>query len=217
MKEFKISPSMCGKIMGKRGLGKTGETYIKQFLTEQIYSRRKEFSNKYTKKGNLTENGSIDFINSQLGFEGVKNEEYFKNDFIQGTPDVILDDVIIDVKNSWDCFTFPFFSKEVPNDDYYWQAQCYMDLVGKDKYLLIYVLSDTPTFLIEKESYYWCRDNGVEDLDGEYFKMHQEKMTYSDIEDSKRIKVFEIDRNQEDIDKIYSRVEECRELIKTMV
>ena len=82
MKEFKISPSSCHKIMGKRGLGKTGETYIKEFLITQMYDRKKEFSNKYTKKGNINENGSIDFINNQLGFDGVKNEEFFENDFI---------------------------------------------------------------------------------------------------------------------------------------
>jgi len=217
MEEFKIRASSCGEIMGKRGLGKTGETQVKEWLIDEIFERRKTFSNKFTKKGDLSENGSINFISEQLGFEGLtKNEDFFSNDFMHGTPDVITNDVVIDVKNSWDCYTFPFFEKQIPNMDYYWQAQVYMEIVGIDKYLLIYVLSDTPQFLIERESFYWCRDNGVEDKEGEMLRRFENRMTYSDIEDKDRIRVFEIDKNPKDIKLIVERVEECRKLIDSL-
>jgi len=147
-KEFKINASSCGKIMGIKGLGKTGQTLVNEKVVENIFERKKEFSNKFTNKGNIVENGSITFISEALEYKGLqKNEEHFSNDFMKGTPDIILKDKIIDVKNSWDCFTFPFFNKEVPSKDYYWQAQVYMDLLDIDSYELIYILMDTPRHL----------------------------------------------------------------------
>ena len=216
-KTFKINASSGGKIMGKQGIGKTGESLLNQKMVEQIFDRKKEFSNRYTQKGDLVENGSIDFVAKVLGLGTLtKNEKHYNNEFMMGTPDVITKDFIIDVKNSWDCFSFPFFNKEVPNKDYYWQAQIYMDLVGIDKYKLIYVLSDTPNFLIERESFYWCRDNGVEDLEGQVLKQFVERMTYGEIPDEKRLKVFEIERNDEDIILIKERVKKCREYISKL-
>lgn len=218
MKEFKIRASACGEIMGIKGLGKTGETYLQTWLKEQLFNRRKEFSNKYTQKGLIMEDNSIDMVADYLDLGMLmKNEQYFENDFFTGTPDVILKDFIIDVKNSWDCFTFPFFDKEVPNKGYYWQAQVYMDLVGRDSYKLIYVLSDTPENIIEKTAYYWCKDNGYEELDLDIYDKFLAKMTYPDIPIEKKIKVFDIQRNDADIEKIKERVKECRTYINQLI
>ena len=217
MKQFKINGSSCGKIMGVRGLGKTGESFINQKLVEGIFKRKKEFSNKYTQKGNIVENGAITFVDDVLDLGGViKNEEWFESEHMSGTPDIITDEMVIDIKSSWDCFTFPFFDNDLPNKDYYWQGQTYMSLTGHDRYQVVYVLMDTPQFLIERESFYWCKDNGVEDLDGHILKQFEERMTYNDIDPEKRVKVFEIQRNEDDINKIISRVEECREYIKKL-
>ena len=217
MEKFKIRASGCGNIMGIKGLGKTGQSWCEQWLKEQIYQRKKEFSNKYTQKGLITEDNSIDFIAENLGYGFlIKNEKFFENDYVQGTPDVILKDHIIDVKNSWDCFTFPFFENEYPNKDYYWQAQCYMWLVGVDRYKLIYTLSDTPDNLIEKEAYYWAKNNGYDEVDADLYDQFKAKMTYSNIEDKLKIKVFDIERNNADIEKIKERVIECREYINEL-
>lgn len=217
MEKFKINGSSTGKIMGVKGLGKTGQTFLKEKIIQHIFNRKKEFSNKYTQKGNIVENGSIEFADKYLKLGGIeKNEEEFFNESMIGTPDVITEELIIDIKSSWDCFTFPFFNTEIPSKDYYWQAQTYMELLGHDNYKLIYVLMDTPTHLIERESYYWCKENGVEDLEGQVFKQFQDKFTYSDIKPKNRLKVFNIKRNKEDIKKIYSRVEECREYISKL-
>ena len=215
---FKIRASACGKIMGVKGLGKTGESYCQQWLKQTLYNRKKEFSNKYTQKGIEIEDNSIDFISEHLEYGMlIKNEAHFENDFMTGTPDVILNDRLIDVKNSWDCFTFPLFDKEIPNKDYYWQAQCYMALTGRHFYELIYVLSDTPLHLIEKEAFFWCKNNGYDELDIDIYDKFVDKMTYPDIENSMKIKLFEIKRNNEDIEKINERVFQCREYIKTLI
>jgi len=227
MKEFKIRGSACGQIMtnprAKKDieagiLSKTTKTYCETWLKEQLYNRKKEFSNKYTEKGIITEDNSIDFVSEQLGIGLLmKNEKHLDNHIMTGTPDVILKDLIIDVKNSWDNFTFPLFETEIPNKDYYWQAQCYLYLTGKSDYKLIYILSDTPTHLIEKEAYYWCKNNGYEELNLDVYKQFIRKMTYSDIDDKLKIKIFDIKRNDEDIAKIELRVLECREYINQLI
>lgn len=218
IKEFKIRASACGSIMGVKGLGKTGESYCESWLKEQIYNRRKEFTSKYTDKGNIMEDNSLDFIAEMLDYGMlVKNELFKENDFCTGTPDVILKDHIIDVKNSWDCFTFPLFDTEVPNKDYYWQAQVYMFLFDLSKYKLIYVLSDTPAHLIEREAFYYAKQNGYEELDMDIYEDFVKKMTYPDIPNEKKIKVFEIERNESDIEKIKERVIECRNYINKLL
>lgn len=191
-------------------LSQGAKTYCKQWLKEQIYDRRKEFTSKYTDKGNIMEDNSLDFVAEQLDFGMlIKNEEHFSDDHMTGTPDAILKNAVIDVKNSWDFSTFPLFETAIPDPDYYWQAQTYMNLTGKSKYLLIYVLSDTPLHLIEKEAYYFSKDQGYGDLEQDMLDKFIKKMTYPDIDDALKLKVFEIDRNEEHISQIKERSEMC--------
>ena len=222
MQQFKIRCSAIGQIMTNARaknevLGQTAKTYCENWLKEQIYNSRKEFSTKHTQKGLIVEDNSIDFIAEQLGYGFlIKNEEHFENDYLTGTPDVLVNDTVIDVKNSWDCFSFPIFANEIPTKDYYYQLQGYMALTGKTKARLIYVLSDTPENLIEKEAYFWCKNNGYEDLDIDVYKRFEKNMTYKDVEPSKKIKVFEIDRDETVINAIYDRVKECRTYINNL-
>lgn len=218
MKEFKIRASACGQIMGTgkgNPLTKTAISYVENWYKEQLYNRKKEFSNKYVQKGLIVEDNSLDFVAEQLNLGMlIKNEQYFENDFCTGTPDVILNDLIIDVKNSWDCFTFPLFEREIPNKDYYYQAQVYMYLCNKDKYKLIYCLTDTPENLIEKEAFFKSKDLGFEFAD--VLNELKQKMTYKDIPDNLKIKIFDIERDDDVIEKIKQKVEECRNYLLTI-
>ena len=213
MKDFKIRCSAIGKIMTNarsktETLSKTTISYLEEWTKEQIYSRRKEIFSKYLDKGNAVEVDSLDFIKTHLNYKQLeKNEEFFENDFLTGTPDAILDDHIIDVKNSWDCFSFPLFFNSIPNKDYYYQAQGYMALTGIDRYKLIYTLMDTPEDLIQRE-YFGDQSTDLVEFASKY--------KYSDIEPQYRIKIFDIYRNDEDIENIYNRVDECRQYINSL-
>ena len=194
--EFKIRCSAIGKIMTNprekgRLLSATAESYCDLWLKEQIFNRKKSFSSKHTEKGQIVEDNSIDFIAEQLGYGFlIKNEDSFKNEFMTGTPDILPPNgnIVIDVKNSWDWSTFPLFEDKIPNSDYYWQLQGYMALTGRKNAQLIYVLSDTPYNLIEREAYYHCRNNGY-DMDDDILKGFQEDMTYGNIEAKYKLKV----------------------------
>lgn len=202
--------------MGQKGLGVTGEKYCKQWLKSKYFKRSFEIKNKFLEKGNVVEYESIMVLSNYLGIDIQKNERFFENDFLTGTPDIITENEVIDVKNSWSLETFPFFEKQINNIDYYYQLQGYMHLTGKIKARLIYILSDTPEFLIEKEAFYFCRNQGYEELDLDVFDKFKSKMTYSDISEKEKIKIFEIDYNPEVIEKIKSRVSECQILINNL-
>src|SRR5574344_1774343 len=196
MEQFKIRASGCGQIMTnskKAGeLSKTTQTYVDAWLKEKIYGYRKQFSSKQTDKGLAYEDEAIDKAIEWLNIPFVlKNEQKFENDFLTGEPDLILEDCIIDIKNSWDCFTFPLFETELPNDDYYWQMQCYMELTGKRKSKVVYVLLTTP------ETY------------------QNMEMVYDHVPTKQRIKVFEVDYDPEAVEKIKKRVEEIIIYIET--
>lgn len=218
MKEFKIRASCAGKIMGQKGLGLTGQSYCEQWLKEQLYDRVYEFQSKYTDKGDVCEDESIDFVADKLGYGMlIKNEQHFEDEYMTGTPDVVLYDHLIDVKNSWDCFTFPLFQRQVKNKDYYWQAQVYMHLTGRKLYKLIYILSDTPDHLIEKEAFFWCKNNGYDEMEEDIFEKFRSKLTYQNIPEKLKIKTFKIDYNPDDIALLKQRVVECRKYIKTLI
>lgn len=221
MKEFKIRCSAIGQIISKpreknRLLSKTAESYCDLWIKEQLYNRKYEFSNKYTDKGIIVEDYSIDFIAKTQGYGFLlKNEELFENEYMTGTPDILPpnEDVVIDAKSSWGWETFPLLETDIPNKDYYWQLQGYMALTGRKHARLAYVLTDTPVHLIEREARQWCYNNGYEELDMEIYETFLRKMTYADIPDGIKIKMYDIERSEEAIANIVEAVKKCREYI----
>lgn len=219
--QFKIRASQAGVIMTNARakselLSQTCKTYLEEWQKEQLYGRKKTFSSKYTTKGNIMEDTSLDMASELLKVDLVKNEEEFKDTFMTGTPDAIMSDAIVDVKSSWDAFTFPLFETECPNKNYWWQMQVYMGLVDRDKAHLVYCLTDTPKHLIQREANNYCFLNGYKHDDPNIFKEHEQRMTYGDVDAKLRVKSFLIERDTEAIKAIEQRVKDCREYIKTL-
>jgi len=219
LKEFKIRASGIGDIMGVKGLGKTGETFCSNWLKESLYDRRKNFKNKYTEKGIVMEDEAIQYVKEQLGWREdiTKNDEWFEDDYFTGTPDILIEEesVVIDIKNSYDCYTFPLFETEIPTKGYDYQLQAYMALTGYEKAYLVYVLMDAPLDIMKAEM---RRLSWAEGLRGEipdelYQKVKQE-MTYSHLPAHLRIKIFEVVRDEKVIKQIKGRVDECRSYIE---
>ncbi len=222
--KFKIRANAIGQIMTNARkktemLSQTAKTYCETWLKEQLFNRRKEIDNKYLTKGVEVEDGAIDFVieNTSLPF-AMKNEKHFEKEFVKGTPDLILSDKVIDIKSSWDIFTFPLFEKDI-NKAYWWQLQGYMYLTGKEKAELTYVLIDTPIDLIEKEIGYKSKDKEFL-TSSEFSKFEAEfyhNMTFSDIEAKHRIKTFSFNIDNTAIDQIKTRVAECQVYINELL
>ncbi len=199
MEQFKCRASASGKLMTNpkvktEMLSETTKTYLKEWLTSKIFGVEKQISSKYLTKGTLMEDTSIEMVTEWLNFPFIiKNEKQFSDDFFTGTPDLIYDEFIADIKTSWDCFTFPLFESEIPTKDYYYQLQVYMHLTGKRKAKLIYVLLNTPEFMTYEPTY-----------------------DYSEIEPKYKIKIFEVNYDESVIETLKNRVVEARRYINTL-
>lgn len=223
---MKVRASQIGKIMAnprKSGevLSETAKTYVHDLVLEEKYGIKKEFSSRYTDKGNEVEEIGIALVNEVLNYKFIyKNYEFFENEWVKGTPDVNTDEVLLDVKCSWDATTFPFFDTEVPNKDYFFQLQGYMWLTGKQESILAYCLINTPFQMVEDEirRAHW-KFNLIEE-NTELRKEVESKHIFDHIPEHKRVKYWFIRRDEAVIEKIKERVELCREyynlLMKTI-
>ena len=198
-------------------LSQTAKTYVEEQVLLAKYGIRKTFSSRYTDKGNLVEDESIRIASEalELGFL-IKNDEHFSNEWLTGTPDVNTDDLLLDVKSSWDATTFPFFATEIPTKDYYYQLQGYMELTGKTEALLVYCLVNTPEDMVQDEirRAHWNANLLEESLD--LIDEVQKRHNFDHIPDNRRVKVFEVERDDEVIEQIKERVELCREYYETL-
>jgi len=199
-------------------LSQTAKTYIHEMVLQDKYGIRKEFSSRYTDKGNEVENESINLVNQVLDVGFIyKNEEYFENDWITGTPDVNTEQILLDVKSSWDGSTFPFFETEIPTKDYFYQLQGYMWLTGKQQSMLCYCLVDTPVDMVSSEvkrTHYLL--NKIEE-DIELTKEIESKHIFSHIPKNRRVKVFYVQKDEAVIERIKEQVELCREYYNTLI
>jgi hypothetical protein len=176
-------------------LSETTKSYLKEWATEQIYGFRKELKNKYVSKGLKLEDTAIDKAIEWLDLPLVlKNEKHFEDDYFKGTPDLILNETVYDIKCSWDAYTFPLFEEEVPTKDYFYQLQVYMWLTGCRKAVLTYVLLNTPDELT-----------------------YEEKRTYDHLDKKYRIKTFAFDFDQNVIETLIERVKESRNYLETLI
>ena len=220
---LKIRCSAIGKIMTNSRsksevLSKTCKTYLQELAIEEMYGIKKEFSSRYTDKGIEVERESIDLVqdNCDFGFM-YKNEEHFENDYLTGTPDVNTDNILLDVKSSYDASTFPFFAEDIPTKDYYYQLQGYMALCNKRKSILAYCLVNTPYQIVEDEV---RRAHWKEHLIDENEELRADveaRHNFDHIPPEKRIKTFEVRYDKEVIKAIYERIEECRKYYETLI
>lgn len=220
---MKIRCSSIGKIMTNpktkgETLSQTTKTYLQELAVQEVYGIRKEFSSRYTDKGNEVEELSIALCNDVLNLGFIyKNEEHYSNEWISGTPDVNTNEILLDVKSSWDATTFPFFDTELKNKDYFYQLQGYMWLTEKQESLLCYCLIDTPLQIVEDEirREHWKASLIEESLDLRAFV--QSKHTFGHIPKEKRVKTFIIQKDDVVIESIKTRIEECREYYNELI
>jgi hypothetical protein len=210
------TPRKAGEV-----LSETAKTYVQDLVLEEKYGIKKEFSSRYTDKGNAVEEAGIALVNDVLNYRFIyKNYDYFENEWVKGTPDVNTDEILLDVKCSWDATTFPFFDTDVPNKDYFYQLQGYMWLTEKQESILAYCLINTPFEMVEDEvrRAHW-KFNLIEE-NAELRNEVESKHVFDHIPDHKRVKYWFIRRDEAVIEKIKERVELCREyynlLMKTL-
>lgn len=234
-------PSSLGTIMTEpknksEVIGETCKKHLIDVFIAEKYGRRKQLENKWLKKGIAVENESIRLFNSLHDKKYKKNTETIKNDYIIGTPDII-GDIIGEAKSSYDIWTFLNAKHSKLDKDYYWQTQGYMWLTGLKSAKLFYALCNSPVeeILEEKRRLAWklksideetdeyieqCKRierNSIYDIelfkyDNPYYDFHIEPSEWVyDIPKAERLHVVDIPYDQQAIDKLKKRIEDCRE------
>jgi hypothetical protein len=100
-------------------------------------------------KGTDWEQDGIDLLNDvRFTKKYTKNTIRVTNELMSGCCDILLDEVIIDIKSSWSLETFPATPSEGENSDYEWQGRAYMWLYDRPSFELVYTMYDTDDTLL---------------------------------------------------------------------
>lgn len=197
------------------------KTYCQKWLKEQLYNRRKHFSNLYLEKGILCEDDAIEFSSEFYGWIGAeKNDEWFENAYAQGTPDIMLayEKHVIDIKNSYDAFSFPLFETEIPTQGYDDQLQVYLLLTSYEKATLCYCLMNAPLDImkVEMKRLSW-KEGSMGAISDELYQKVKAEMTYDNLIPELRLKTFTVVKDASFESRLIERVEMCRKYINQLV
>lgn len=197
------------------------KTYVKKWVKENIiYERRISYSNKYTRKGHANEDAGRDLVAKYLGLgmilDGNKNGRKYGS-HIEGICDGELPLFILDIKNSYTFETFPIFDKFLPKKDYESQIKGYCHLYNKPFGIVAYVLTDFSEDDIMSECSRQVRERGLDEITGSLYDEIKALMTYSDLDDRVRVKLFRVDADPDFIKEVEKRVELCRKYAQTLI
>jgi len=222
-----VRASQVGRLMtkgrGKEEWGATAIQVIKDAVLFNEYGIDKFVTSKHIEKGIINEAESLEMVRRVTGWEIdlQKPKQRLVNNWVIGAPDLLDNGYLIDVKNSWDGTTFPWFDKEVPNNDYYFQLQTYMWLSGYKTSYLIYTLTSAPEHMVFKEGERLAynlhplpkyNDKSFDEMLEIGEKLARQQLVFDQLDESRRIKTFRIDRNEDVIEQIRLRVEGAREM-----
>lgn len=198
-------------------LSKTAQRHLLDIYISQKYGRVRDVQTKQMKKGVAVEQDSIDMLSKLLSVEFSKNEERYSNAYVTGLPDIVDNGMVIDIKSSYDLWTFMGNLPDKLDSLYYWQLMSYMWLTDAQSGYIAYCLSNTPDNIIEQEKYYLLKNmDVVSEESPEYVKQALKlefNMKFDDIDISERVLLYKVDRNEDDIIRIEQKVLKAREYL----
>ena len=145
---MKWRPSQLGKLMTNprnksEVLSETAKSEIRRIAKEDFFGYSSEIKTKPMIKGTDWEQDGIDLLNNVRFTKYTKNKLRVENEYMSGCCDILLDNLIIDIKSSWSLETFPATPSEGESSDYEWQGRAYMWLYDRPEFELIYTMYDT--------------------------------------------------------------------------
>lgn len=138
-------------------LSATTKTHLRENYIEEKYGRKKTVNTKQMEKGTVKEEEAITLYCKHTKKFFKKNELRLNNAFITGEPDILDNEDImkthkgVDIKCSWDVFTFPFPDDKL-DPNYESQNQNYMFLIpSAQEWATAYCLVNAPGYQITDE------------------------------------------------------------------
>jgi len=194
-------------------LSKGAKTYIKDVFFGHVSGFQKQFTSKFTDKGNIAENRSIAEICKFLRLPVVvKNEKHFSNEFTTGTPDTIFKplNLQMDMKNVYYPNGLDTFDEL--DTAYEWQLHCYNWLTEVDHGICAKILLNPPASILEKEVWTMAKAANVFPITDEF---RDEVFDYFDFESrmpiQDRIKLYHVETGSKQIEQMKKAVILARE------
>jgi len=209
------------KVETNEVLAEGTKTHLIDVYVQNKYGRKQDITSKYMEKGLMVEEDSITLFSRVNKTFYRKNEEKILGLYIAGTPDLFTGDSItsaesiVDIKSSWDIFTYFRTRAKDMNKMYYWQLMGYMALTGAKTATLAYCLVNTPDTIIndEKRKLSW-KMGLIDDANPDFQKACEDidrLSIYDDIPLNERVYTIQVERDEAAINAIYERVIACRE------
>ena len=152
---YQFRPSQVGLIMTKsktKGeLSQTAKTFLEDLFYDSIYGQQPYPHNVQMAKGNYCEDEAIAIYRKEKQIFCTKNQQKFSNEFITGTPDLILPTKIVDIKCPFTNRTWAKYDHKQALDTYFWQLVSYCWLCNKRLAEIAVVGVDTPAHLLAEE------------------------------------------------------------------
>ncbi len=204
-------------------LSKTAKSHLIEVYARELWGVERDIVTKQMKKGIQAEESALTLLSRIDKKLYTKNEEHKSNDWIQGTADIVDDDLIVDNKCSWDAFSFlPKLIEPIDKDNYY-QLVGYMWLWEKNNGRISHTLVDTPQNIIDGELYRLLRSMDVATEENIEYKKAAEKlisnMKFDHLPMEQRVINYFVTRDEqfeETIAKIPVKVEKAREFLQEL-
>lgn len=190
---------------------------LSQIYTEETTGRKKDIKNMYIEKGLMTEEDSITLYSLKSGLYYKKNKVRLGNGFINGEWDFEDEEneMTIDTKSSFDIFTFDSTVAKGLNPMYDWQGQGYMWLRDRKKHRIAYCLNNTPKKILNQleRQLKWNFDGTQDELE-EAYALLRDNHTYDDLPLDRKIRVYDVNRDEEKIEALKSSIPHFRNYLK---
>ncbi len=217
---YKFRPSSLDHLITKSEiLSETAKKVLnKIFIKDQYGIDEDDLTSLAVMKGTTQEDDSIDLYRK---FSGNWCKKYvgdkIQNDWIIGTPDLILKNKIVDIKTSYDIFTFTDITEKDGLSRYQWQVRAYCWLLNKPAGELAFCnTSHSPEFL-ERE--FKKRSWGMDEK--QLFDLEnwlQKRFVYDGITIQNRVKIFQVNFNPvSDVQLLQKRLTMCREYLNSLI
>jgi len=195
-------------------LSVTAKGCLHEIYIEEVFGRRKTISSAAMKKGTAVETDSLELLQAVTGEVYFKNQETIENEYLIGTPDVIdkKNSKIVDIKSSWDIWTYSKVTQDSALKDYAWQLKGYMWLTDTRSAQLIYALVNTPEFIIT-DLLYKMSFTVPPETNMEQFRPN---FIFDDIPNEMKIKKIDVAYFDDEISELKSRLDLCREYLSTL-
>lgn len=201
-------------------LSETAKSLVKKVWLYKQFGYTEDVLTDEMLKGILCEQESMGLVQKVLKGEfRVAFKKNLSNDYITGTPDIVLqkEDYVEDIKSSFNLRTFV---DAEPNKLYETQAQCYMELTGKKHFRLIYCLVKTPESIITSQKTKWFYKFNCDSENEDYINVAMQIDHNNNLIDKlpleRRIKIFEFHHDKEYIARLYDKIDKAREFYKTL-